>query len=365
MKIKQRIISIMKSIGKMVIPAFAVGICLLFLFPKAETVFGSRLWAQTADLSKKKFRILHVMSYHTPWKWTDDLLDGFKDVLKDLNVEYRVFEMDTKRRSSEEWKEQAGRQARELIDAWKPDLVYTTDDNAQEYVTKYYVNKALPFVFSGVNASPEKYGFTGSKNITGILEQEHFVESVRLLKEIVPGVRKIAVVLDEDPTWDGVVKRMKEKLNQLPDVEFVRWHVVNSFAAYKQMIQSYQTTVDAVALLGIFTFKDESGSNVPYTEVLRWTAGNSKLPDFSFWKDRISYGTLCTVTVSGYEQGLAAGRIARGILVEGKSPSGFPMLPTVKGEPVVSLARAKRLGIPIKTHMLLTAEVVQKFAWEK
>ena len=99
--------------------------------------------------------------------------------------------------------------------------------------------------------------------------------------------------------------------------------------------------------------------------MLRWTADNSKLPDFSFWKDRISYGTLCTMTVSGYEQGQAAGRLARSILVEGKSPSSFPMVPTVKGEPVVSLARAKRIGILIKTRILLTAEVVQKFAWEK
>lgn len=355
----------MESIGKMAMPAFAVGICLLFLFPKAETVFGSRLWAQTADLSKKKFRILHVMSYHTPWEWTSELHNGFKDVFKDLNVEYKVFEMDTKRNSGKEWKERMGRQAMDLIDSWKPDLVYTTDDNVQEYVTKYYVNKKLPFVFSGVNASPEKYGFAGSKNITGILEQEHFVASVRLLKEIVPGIRKIAVVLDEDPTWDGVVKRMKENLNQLPDVEFVRWYVVRSFNEYKQMIRDYQTQVDAIALLGIFTYKDEAGNNVPYEEVLKWTAQNSTLPDFSFWKDRVSYGTLCTVTVSGYEQGHAAGKIAKSILVDGKSPSEFPMVPTVKGEPVVSLARAKLIGISIKTSTLLTAEVVQKFEWEK
>jgi len=35
-----------------------------------------------------------------------------------------------------------------------------------------------------------------------------------------------------------------------------------------------------------------------------------QLPDFSFWKDRIPFGTLCAVYVSGYDQGRAAGRIA-------------------------------------------------------
>jgi hypothetical protein len=41
------------------------------------------------------------------------------------------------------------------------------------------------------------------------------------------------------------------------------------------------------------------------------------------------------------------------------------MKPTVKGEPVISLARAERLGINIKTGVLLTAEVIEKFKWEQ
>ena len=88
------------------------------------------------------------MSYHSPWKWTDDQLTGFKDALNGLNVEYKIFQMDTKRKSSKEWKEKLGKEARDLIDTWKPSLVYTNDDNAQEYVTKYYVNTRTPFVFS-------------------------------------------------------------------------------------------------------------------------------------------------------------------------------------------------------------------------
>ncbi|MBW2984316.1 hypothetical protein KY361_04330 [Candidatus Woesearchaeota archaeon] len=314
---------------------------------------------------EKTFKILHIMSYHAPWKWTDDQLQGFKDGLGDLNVEYKVFQMDTKRKSSEEWKQQVGKEARELIDSWKPDLVYTNDDNAQEYVVRHYVNSDIPFVFSAVNAHPEKYGFVGSTNIAGVLEQEHFVETVNLLKEIVPDFKKIAVIVDDDPTWPPVIERMKEKSSQLPGIEFIFLDPIKTFGEYKQKMEELQTEVDAIALLGIFTYKDVNGENVPYTTVLRWTAENSNLPDFSFWKDRISYGTLCTVTVSGYEQGLAAGKIARGILAEGRSPSSYEFKPTVKGEPVISLARANKLGIKIKSSILLTAEVIEKFEWEE
>lgn len=340
---------------RMIAIGIGVGICLVAVAGLLEVTSGAT----------PKYKILHIMSYHTPWKWTDDQFDGFKYALRGLDIEYKVFQMDTKRRSSEEWKEKVGQEARDLIDTWKPDLVYTTDDNAQEYVTKYYVNKDIPFVFSGVNGDPAEYGFVGSTNITGVLEREHIVQTIRLLKEIVPNVKKIAVVVDDGITWGGVIQRMKAVVSQLPDIEVISWDVIHTFEAYKQKVKEYQTTADAIALIGIFTFKDENGDNVLYQEVLKWTAENSNLPDFAFWKDRIYHGTLSTVTVSGYEQGLAAGKIAKGILVEGRSPSSYPMEPTVKGEPVISLARANKLGISIDSGILLTAEVVGEFVWEK
>jgi ABC-type uncharacterized transport system substrate-binding protein len=316
--------------------------------------------------TKSPWRILCIMSYHSPWEWTDDQLRGFKEAFKGLNVEYQVFQMDTKRNSSEQWREDMGFKARKLIDSWKPDLVYTMDDNAQKYVARYYLNRETPFVFSGVNDDPKAYGLVGTSNHAGVLEHEHFVETVKLLREIVPKVSRIAVIVDEDPTWIGVVQRMKEKAAaSLPDCEFVSWDVINTFEGYKEKVVGYQNTVDALALLGIHGFKNGRGINVPWKDVVRWTTENSHLPDFSFWKDRIPYGTLCAVYVSGYDQGRAAGRIAYGILVEGRSPASYPMEPTIKGEPIISLARAKKLGIRVDSGLLLTATIVTEFQWEQ
>jgi ABC-type uncharacterized transport system substrate-binding protein len=201
--------------------------------------------------------------------------------------------------------------------------------------------------------------------VTGVLEQEHFVETVNLLRKIVPRVRRIAIVVDGDSTWNGVLKRMRDKAaSELNEVAFVGWDVIQTFEEYQERIRHYQDSVDALGLLGIHTFKDSQGANVPWQRVLRWTAENSDLPDFTFWKDRIAYGTLCAVYVSGYEQGHAAGRIARGILADGLSASSFPMQPSRKGEPAVSLARARKLGLRITSEILLTARVVGSFDWQ-
>ena len=311
------------------------------------------------------YKILHIMSYHAPWKWTDDQFNGFKYGLQDQDVEYKVVQMDAKQNNAPESLKAAAQKAKTVIETWQPDLVYANDDLAQEYVVKDYINSDIPFVFSGVNSNPIRYGFLGSKNITGIMEQEHFVETIKLLQKLVPEVKRIAVIFDEGSTWEGVGGRMLTKLPQLSDIQVTSWSRMSSFKEYKELISRLQTETDAIALLGIFGYKNSDGSTVPYTEVLRWTAENSRLPDFSFWKDRISYGTLCAVAVSGYEQGLAAGMLAREILVEGHSPSTLTIRPSLKGEPVISLARAKKLGINVHADLLLSSDVMTEFKWDK
>lgn len=320
--------------------------------------------AQTAA-TEKEFKILHIMSYHSPWRWTDWQLDGFQEELKSVKVIYQTFQMDTKRNSSPDQKEKKGQEARALIESWKPDLVYTSDDDAQQFVVKNYVNGKLPFVFSGVNNDPSAYGFRGSANISGVLEHEHFVESVRLLKKMVPNAKRIALVFDDAKMWDPVRTRIMSAMTQLPDMQIVAADVILTFADYKRKMHEYQKTADIVGTLGIFNLKDEHGKNVPYQEVQKWTVEHSRLPDFAFWIDRVYFGTLGAVTVSEREQGRAAGRIARGILIEGRLPSSFPMLPTTKGLPVINLARAKKLGINLDAELMLTAEIIPQFDWEK
>lgn len=321
--------------------------------------------AKNISQATPRWKILHIMSYHSPWKWTDDQLKGFQAALRGLNIEYKTFQMDTKRRSSEKWKRKVAAQAIALIKSYKPDLVYVSDDNALKYVVSKFINSKTPFVFSGVNADPKAYGLAGASNVAGVMEQEHFIPTVELLKQIAPQVKKIAVIVDDGPTWPGVVARMKAAYSRLPDAQIVSWHTIKTFREFQQTMLRLQNQVDAVALLGIFTFKDEKGDNVNYADVLRWTAENSKLPDFSFWRDRVSFGTLCAVSVSGYEQGLAAGKIAREILLRGKRPASFPIMPTLKGEPAISLARANKLGLKIKSRILLSGEIVTKFQWNK
>jgi ABC-type uncharacterized transport system substrate-binding protein len=329
---------------------------------RSEAGSASDLAAE-AEKTNKTYKILHVMSYHTPWEWTDTQLEGFKNALQGVNVDYRVFQMDSKNYSTASQKLAKAEQALEVIETWKPDLLYFSDDDALNYVGKHHAGTDLPMVFSAVNNPLSKYGIDQASNITGVMEIEHFLESVKLLKEVVPEARKIAVVFDEDPMWEPMKARMESQLSELPEMEFVDWVKIGSFKQYKEKMMEYQSTVDAVALIGIFTFQDDQGINMHYRDVLRWTAENSQLPDFSFWKDRATYGTLVSVSISGYEQGHEAGKLARKILVDGVPSADLPILSSRKGEPWISKARADDLGIRIKSSTLLSSQIETEYQW--
>src|SRR5688572_28044453 len=91
-----------------------------------------------ADAGKARpYRILHVMSYHQGLFWSDDQYAGFREALAGLAVEYRVLAMDAQRDRTKGGVEQRGGQARSLIAQWQPDLVYTSDDDAQEHVARH------------------------------------------------------------------------------------------------------------------------------------------------------------------------------------------------------------------------------------
>lgn len=330
----------------------------------ALSALGSRPAEATLAAQGTPRRILHVMSFDSPWRWTDGQFAGFKEGLGQLPAEFRVFQMDVKHNSSPEAKARKGREALALIDAWQPHLLYVSDDDAVEFVVRPLLNQRLPCVFSGVNKEPAEHGLNTAINVTGALEREHFVESVRLLQNLVPGPLRLAALSDMGPQWPPIIERMRRTVSGLPGVSLTAVDRVRSFAEFKARLQSYPAVADAVVQLGIFALADTDGSNVPYQEVQKWACLNSRLPDISFWLDRVHHGVLASMAISEQEQGRTAGRLARAILVEGKFPSALPIRLAAKGRPAISLARAKQLGLGVRSSLLLSSEVVTHFPWE-
>ena len=330
------------------------------------SLFALPVSATAAESPTRTFRILHIMSFNSPYRWTDGQFDGFKAGLgTDVKVQYKVFQLDTKRQSSIEEQERNGRKARELVDSWKPDLVFTSDDDAVRLVTKHYVNSPIPFVFCGVNLSAEDHGIQGASNITGVMEREHILETIHLMQALKPDVKRIQVFSDNASYWPQVIGRIRTIAREHKEFTLVGVDQPVALAELQRQVLENPNRADAYMILGNFNFKDAKGADVPYPVLQRWLAENSKVPDMSVWDDRMLHGTMAGVTVSAFEQGLAAGKRAREILVNHRSPATLPITVTTKGVPVINLKRARELGIMPQSTQLLSTQVITDYIWDK
>ncbi|MCG8014662.1 MAG: ABC transporter substrate-binding protein [Candidatus Thiodiazotropha sp. 'RUGA'] len=114
-------------------------------------------------------KCLYISSYHQGYAWSDGVERGLRKSIGD-QCELKQIDMDTKRHKDEAYKQQAAKDARDLILSWKPDVVITADDNAAKYVIKpYFKDHQIPFVFCGINWNVDAYGFPYS-NTTGMVE---------------------------------------------------------------------------------------------------------------------------------------------------------------------------------------------------
>ncbi|MEW5944152.1 MAG: ABC transporter substrate binding protein [Pseudomonadota bacterium] len=114
-------------------------------------------------------RCLYVASYHREYDWNFGVEKGLDAVLGN-KCELRKFYMDAQRNDAPAHAMQKSREARALIEQYKPDVVIACDDPASKYlVMPYYKNAAIPFVFCGINWTVEPYGYPYS-NATGMVE---------------------------------------------------------------------------------------------------------------------------------------------------------------------------------------------------
>ncbi|RUM33903.1 MAG: hypothetical protein DSY58_08590, partial [Desulfobulbus sp.] len=131
----------------------ALLIVLLFFLP--ESVF-----AQTRSLP----RVLIIHSYAPKSLISQPQDEGIAQGLAESgfvdgkSVEIKRFFMDTKRTYTRpDQIEARSKQALAMIEDFKPDLVFTVDDNATRTVMLSLVDSDIPVVFSGINAMPEMY----------------------------------------------------------------------------------------------------------------------------------------------------------------------------------------------------------------
>lgn len=290
-------------------------------------------------------RIMVIHSYDEDYIWSREMLEGIKSVFNDEAIEWKVFYLDTRLQTNEEWKIKAGKMAAQEVEAFQPDIVIACDDNAQEYFAKDFTT--LPLVYCGVNLDLERYSYPRS-NATGVRETLFSKETVAMLLDFFPQVREIHFIGDDSETVAG----MREQLEatSFDDIS-TKIHMVGSFNEWKEVVKNISGEGNAIVILADRTLKDENGRTVSTEYVTEWTVENTDLPVFSVLDFVVADGAMAGVVNSAFEEGKQAGVIALKIL-SGLSPEEIPPENSSNGRSMVNIEALLSAGVELDSYRL-------------
>lgn len=275
--------------------------------------------------SETEHEVLILHSYHTGFKWTDDLQTGIRESLGTdaSNLEMHVEYMDTKRHPEPEFTYLNYTVLREKYRSANFSVVLTSDDNAFNFARQYrqtLFNNA-PIVFSGVNylADPASLSAQG---ITGVLESYDIVGTVQAAARLLPKATKLYVVNDSTLTGLGNHNRFEEVRHLLPDRLDIE--LLENMSMTRLLERLPSLPPESFILLMSFN-QDRDGNTYSYEESCRKIVDVSPVPVFSFWDFYLGSGSVGGMVTSGRHQGLAAGKLARSIL-DGQKAEDLPII---------------------------------------
>lgn len=292
--------------------------------------------------NSSKPRVLVLSSYATDFAWTKDINVGLSWTLdkKPYSIQYHY--MDTKRNPGAAYKEKAGQLARRLIERWEPNVIISIDDNAQEFVAKYFNNHPkIDIVYSGVNAEASAYGFDKASNVTGILERIPFLSLKEIFLQILPPDRRRIVHYSDDSETSEAIHQEMADFDWRP-INLIEHRKVATFEEWKQFIKNSGKIADFLLITHYHTLRRSSTDDtvVSPKEVMKWTIENSPIPDIGCWGFYVDDGGMLAVGISPYEMGEVAGKMTTEILENHRRPSEIP---TTKSQNFVMYMRESRL----------------------
>jgi hypothetical protein len=279
-------------------------------------------------LSSPKILILH--SYNTGYAWTD-LIDKYLQIelRKRPKIRSKFFYMNTKL----SYTLSAEKLAMRNINQYDPDLIIAIDDNAQKFLSKYFLDTEIPIVFAGVGGNVDSYNYNQHDNITGIFERKPLQGILFVLAQLNTyhnSHHRKNVLLLTDETFSA-----KQDGEYLAEQD---WKIFNfssktvaTFDEWKNAVRALEKNkTDYLLVSGyrkLLLDANASGKEKRYAtaeQVGQWTQKNSPVKILAINVFAVQDGFLLSVGDSASEQAQVSIEMAERILYEQIKPSEIP-----------------------------------------
>lgn len=284
---------------------------------------------------------------------TQDFRDAFTEGLRaagyaeggNIRVEWR---------SADGRADQAAKAAAELV-GLKVDVIVASLTPAVQAAHK--ATRSIPIVMAPAG-DPIQQGFAASLarpggNITGLTGVELSAKRVELLREIVPGMKRIALLLNRaDPSFAGIMTRGTEAGGRLLGVE-VRTYSVTSAEEFEGVFaRMAHERVGAVVI---------QPSLIPPSGAMARAAGlaiKHRIPAMTQQPIFADQGGLIAYGIDFRDQYRRAAAFVARILQKGEKPETMPIEQASTFELIINRKTADALGLAIPQSLLLRASRV-------
>jgi putative ABC transport system substrate-binding protein len=279
-----------------------------------------------------------------PW------LSAFRQALQELGwIEGRNMRIDVRWTNSAEVRKQAAELA-----ALAPDVILAPGTSAVEPLMQ--ATQTVPIVFP-IIADPVAGGFVDSlarpgRNATGFMLFEYSISGkwLELLKQIAPGVTRVAVLGDPDtptgPAQFGVIQAVAPMLR----VEVSAFNKRNADEIEHAITAFAQSPNGGLILTA-------GGPAFVHRDLIITLAARYKLPAVYFERAFVAAGGLLSYGPDRIDMfRRAAGYVDR--ILRGEKPADLPVQAPTKYELVINLKTAKALGLDVPATLLQRADEV-------
>jgi len=341
----------------------------MFVFGLTLVLLSSNTAAAGA-ISKRAF-IVH--SYESNHVCGVPQGNGIESVLREhfgssLTVEAQF--MDTKTTNSTAEKMRAEAQHVLLaIEAFKPDIVFTIDDNAFREVGLGLAGKPFPVIFSGMNGQPAAYNrkvsfldgeMRPAENITGVYEKLHFRTALDVMRGVDPELRHVVALLDKSPTGNAIKVQMQKELQEEGSNIQVTFRQVGTVTEYLNEIDNINrdSAIQAVYPV-VLSVKTEQGESIGFRDTIKTFILKSKKPGMALNFMFARLGLFGGASVDFGAMGRQAGRMGVKLL-EGESIRNLSIETAHEYLITFNIARARMLNISISNEMIGAAEIFSR-----
>ncbi|MFL0807324.1 MAG: EAL domain-containing protein [Oceanobacter sp.] len=308
------------------------------------------LWLMLAgsslSLADRSERVLLIYSCHPTSLVSDSVLAGIQSVLGQRDSVVLDVEFMDAVRHGDHYSQQHFLTGLKYRLSGRPDydLVMVAGNAALALAGEHHQTlfRESPLVFLGVKNQEYARELSERGIATGVIAQPSVLETLRLMRQLVPERKQVHIVSDDTPIDQPL---LDQTLNAFRRIKGLTPHVLSlQHLRWSELNHQLQHLDDDDTLLLLSARQDADGISRGFSESLQEMLAHIQVPVFHLWEHGMGEGILGGAMVSHFEQGRVAAEYAEKIL--GSTPvSHIPALFKSPNILQVDVREALRLGI--------------------